>query len=199
MPYRSLVVRGVVLLCFPPSDDVFAAAARRLLELSSARDPVALERELRQIYPRAVVRMRDAMASMTGPAWYVYRDGRYSPFVDTTPWWDDPSAARLVLLDDGRYADANEAAMALLGVDLEGLRSATAGDFTVPEFRQMVPWIFELLRDTGELHSTSMLRPRGRPEQPIEYHFVRDGDGPGRHVSIIRSVPVEAVRVDPTR
>ena len=30
--------------------------------------------------PRAVVRSREPLASLAGTAWYVYRDGRYSPF-----------------------------------------------------------------------------------------------------------------------
>ena len=194
MPYRSLTVRGVALLCFPPGDEVFGAMAGRMLTSARKANPVELEGALRGIYPRAVVRARDAMASMDGIAWYVYRDGRYSPFVDAGQWWEDPAAARVVLSDDGRYLEATPAALEMLAIDVEGLHSAKAGDFTVPEYREIVPWILQLLRDTGELHSTSMLRPRTGPDLAIEYHFTRDGDGAGRHVSVMRPVPREAVR-----
>jgi hypothetical protein len=183
----------VALLCFPPADAVFGSIATRLLTGSPKIGPADLEHALRQIYPLAVVRERDPLASIDGLAWYVYRDGRYSPFVDAEAWWEDPAAARIVLGDDGRFLDATDPALTMLGTDLDGLRSATAGDFTVPEYRKMVPWIFQLMRDTGELHSTSMLRPRRGPDRPIEFHFTRDGDGPGRHVSVIRPVPAEAV------
>jgi len=193
MPYRSITVRGVALLCFPPGDDVFGAMAGRMLTSARKAVPVELEGALRGIYPRAVVRARDAMASMDGTAWYVYRDGRYSPFVDAGQWWQDPMAARIVLSDDGRYLEATPAALALLAIDLKSLQSAKAGDFTVPEYREIVPWILQLLRDTGELHSTSMLRPRTGPDVAIEYHFARDGAGPGRHVSVMRPVPRKAV------
>ena len=38
--------------------------------------------DVRSLYPHAVVRSRDPLASLAGNAWYVYRDGRYSPFSD---------------------------------------------------------------------------------------------------------------------
>ena len=60
---------------------------------------------------------------------------------------------------DGRYLDANEAALGLLGVDLDGLRAREPGSFTTPEVRETLPWVRQLLIDTGELHSTSILRP----------------------------------------
>lgn len=192
MPYTSITVRDVVLLCFPPTDAVFSGVVRDLVTAAEDLEPDALERRLRRVYPRAVVRPRHQLASLRGPAWYAYRDGRYSPFVDA-PWWDAPTVARLVIDGEGAYLDGNEAALELLGTDLRSLRSMTSGDLTSPEYRELVPWIRQLLIDTGELHSTSMVRPRdGRPDVPVEYHFVRDGDGPGRHVSWMRPIPPEA-------
>src|SRR6267154_755071 len=89
MPYRSVTVRGVALLCFPPGDAVFSSMAGRMLTSAPKKDPLELERALRPIYTRTVVRARDSLASMAGAAWYVYRDGRYSPFVDAERWWED--------------------------------------------------------------------------------------------------------------
>jgi PAS domain-containing protein len=192
MPDSSVVVGGVALLCFPPADGVFCATAEQTFAALKAAIPAELEAALRRIYPRAVVRERERLASHE-PAWYVYRDGRYSPFTSTDPWWEAPDAARTVLDDAGAYLTASPAALDLLGVSCEELLASKAGAFTVPEYQVMIPWIFELLRDTGEIHSTTMLRPRRGPDIPVEYRFLREGDGPGRHVSILRRVPAEAV------
>ena len=76
-----------------------------------------------------------------------------------------------------------------LGVSLEELRRSKAGDFTPPAFGAEAPWMLQLLRDTGELHSLSMLRSRNdEPDAAVEFHFVKDADGPGRHVSTLRRV-----------
>jgi hypothetical protein len=189
------VARDVVLLCFPPEDAVFAEMARRSVEGIEKPDPVDLERVLRQAYPAASVRERDVLASFGRPAWYIYRDGRYSPFVNDR-WWEAPDTARILLGDDGRYLEANAAALELLQVDLGALRASPPGSFTAPTPQPAVAWILQLLFDSGELHSTSMLRPAGgAPDVPIEYRIVKDGDGRGRHVATIRPVPAAAVEV----
>jgi len=196
LPYTSVTVRGIALLCFPPDDVVFATVARRTFETSGTDTPAGLEDQLRVAYPRAVVRSREPIASFGSPAWYVYRDGRYSPFASGPGWWEDPAAARVVVDDHGGYLDANSAALELLGVDRETFRASHSGDFSIPGFGPAIPWIMQLLQDTGELHSTSVLRPRGdRPAEPVEFHLVKDADGPGRHVSTFRRVPLEAAEV----
>ena len=192
LPYTPVIVRDVALLCFPPDDAVFSAYVRRAFGSSSGEDPADLQHDLRSLYPRAVVRSREPLASLAGKAWYVYRDGRYSPFVAGRPWWDEPAAARVVIDDDGRYLDATPAALELLGVGLDELHAATAGDFAPPDNGAAVPWLMQLLRDTGELHSTSVLRRHGTDtDEAVEFHFVRDGAGPGRHVSAIRLIAPE--------
>ncbi len=200
MPYTPLVVRDVALLCFPPEDVLFASLVRQTFDSVSGDTPAALQRALRPIFPRAVVRPQEALASFVGVAWYVYRDGRFSPFGRGPHWWEDPATARVVVDDDGHYVEANGAALRLLGVDLPGLRARVPGDFTVPDYGAAVPWILQLLRDTGELHSTSIVRPGdGGPDRPVEFRLVKDGDGPGRHVSFIRPVPMEAAELSAPR
>jgi len=192
LPYTSVIVRGVALLCFPPEDAVFSAFARRAFGELAGDAPADLQRALRSLYPRAVVHSREPLASLAGTAWYVYRDGRFSPFVDGPPWWAEPTAARVVIDDAGCYVDATPAALELFGVSLEELRRSKAGDFTPPVFGAEAPWMMQLLRDTGELHSTSMLRSRtGAPDAAVEFHFVKDAAGPGRHVSTLRLVTPE--------
>ena len=142
LPYTSVIVRDVALLCFPPDDAVFSAYVRRTFESLTEDVPVELQRELRTLYPRAVARSREPLASLAGKAWYVYRDGRYSPFVDGPPWWDEPTAARVVIDDAGCYVDANPPALELLGVSLDELRRSKAGDFTPPTFGRRSPGSF---------------------------------------------------------
>ena len=197
MPYSAVTVGGIALLCFPPEDRLFAARARachELLALEGTVTPRDLQGALRPVFPYVVVRPRERLASFGGDAWYAYRDGRYSPFQRGEPWWDQPSAARLVVGDDGRYHGANAAAHELLRVTHEALAEARSGDFTSPAYRALVPWVLQLLRDTGELHSVSVARPAdGSPDIPVEFRFVRDADGPGRHVAWMRRIPTEAV------
>jgi hypothetical protein len=65
------------LRCFPAGDRVFAADAQRLLD--AADSPRALQAHLRKLYPRAVVRAQDPMATVRPEViWYVYRDGNAS-------------------------------------------------------------------------------------------------------------------------
>ncbi len=193
MPYTSVTVRDIVLLCFPPDDAVFAGLAREHMADAERLEPDRLEAALRDVYPRAVVRARHELASLRGGAWYAYRDGRLSPFSGDR-WWEEPGAARLVVGEDGAYLDATDEALRLLGVDLETLRMSASGSFTVPEYRAVMPWIRQLLRDSGEVHSTSIMRPAdGRPDVPVEFRFVRDADGPGRHVAWMRQVPADPV------
>lgn len=193
MPYRSVTHAGITLLCFPPHDLVFAEQASRHLRDLVAREPAALQAALAPAYPNAIVRARDTLAALGGgAAWYAYRDGRYSPFTNADPWWEAADAAHLVIAADGRYVDANDQALALIGVDLATLRTMATGDLTDPLVRPTVPWTWALLEDAGVLHSTSILvTPDGR-RIPVEYRLVRGGGGDGRSISYLRAVPIEA-------
>lgn len=197
MPYRSVTHEGITLLCFPPYDLVFAEQATRRLRDLNPQEPSALQGALAIAYPNAVVRARDSLAALGGGvAWYAYRDGRYSPFTETDPWWEAEDAARLVIDADGRYADANPGALDLIGVDLETLRTMATGDLTDPLVRPSVPWIWALLEDVGVLHSTSILvTPDGR-RIPVEYRLIRGEGSRAPSVSYLRAVPIEAARLD---
>lgn len=193
MPYRSVTHDGITLLCFPPHDEVFARLAAHLLAGLVPPDPDALQAGLRATFSAAVVRRRDALASLGGgEAWYAYRDGRYSPFTEERPWWEAADVARIEIDDDGRYLEANPSALKLMGVDRARLADLRTGDLTDPSTRPSVPWIWQLLQDVGELHSTSLLvRPDGR-RVPVEYRLLLSAAGPGRHVSFMRRVPQDA-------
>lgn len=197
MPYRSITRAGVSLLCFPPHDVVFAAVVEKRFTELSERDEALLQASLRTTYPRAVVRARDSLAALGGgQAWYAYRDGRYSPFTDAEPWWDGEGVATLTIDADGRYVDANAAALDLIGVDLETLRTMASGDLTDPATRPTVPWIRALLTDVGLLHSTSvLLRPDGK-RVPVEYRLNLGGGVEGQAISHLRAIPLDGAAAD---
>jgi|GEM_PF-4051816 len=196
MPYRSITRGGVSLLCFPPHDLVFAEFAARRLDSLEPKDPERLQAVLAQNFPDAVVRAREPLAALgAGVAWYAYRDGRYSPFTDTDPWWEVEGAACIVIDAEGRYVDANRPALELIGIDLPTLRTMRTGELTDAAVRPTVPWILALLEDVGTLHSTSILvTPDGR-RVPVEYRIVLGDVGEGRSMSYLRAVPMEAVAI----
>jgi PAS domain S-box-containing protein len=193
VPYRSVTHAGVTLLCFPPYDQVLARLAGQRLDGLVDPTPEALQASLRTTYPQVVIRPRESIAALGGgTAWYVYRDGRYSPFGDDGPWWETPGVARIEIDAEGRYIGANAAALELIGVDLATLRGMRTGDLTVPATRPTVAWFWQLLEDVGELHSTSILAtPDGR-EVPVEYRLVRGSAPDDVSVSYMRAIPAEA-------
>jgi PAS domain-containing protein len=194
MPSRSVTDGRIALLCFPPYDAAFAAIAERRLHELETPSPEALQEALRGVYPDATVRPRDQLASFRpDETWYAYRDGRYSPYAGEEAWWDAPDVAQVIIDDSGGYLDASESALALLGISRDELQGLHTGDLADPAVAEIVPWVWDLVRETGELHSTSILAPRGeRPRAAVEYRLVAAGAGPGRHVSYIREIPITA-------
>jgi PAS domain-containing protein len=191
VPYRSVTHGHVTLLCFPPYDEAFTRFAMHALAAMDTPDPEVLRTDLRGPFPRATVSPREPLASLhPGATWYVYRDGRYSPFDGGDPWWEDPNVAWINVDEEGRYTDANEAALELLGVDHATMLTLTTGDLADPSVSGLVPWVWALARETGVLHSTSILRERdGRPPVGIEYRLIRSPDG--TWTSTLRAIPVE--------
>jgi hypothetical protein len=64
-----------LLILNPRHDDAFVALAERLVA-DTAITPGTLQSQLREEYPKAIVRVRD-LSSEAGLVWYVYRDGRW--------------------------------------------------------------------------------------------------------------------------
>ena len=182
----------VVLLCFPPYDRAFARLAQDRLDKLRYPTTADLQVALATIYPSVIVRARDPLATLgNAMTWYVYRDGRYSPFADLDPWWESDDAPWIEIDDAGVYLDANDAALTLLGVDRAGLAQLRSGDLADPAVSELTPWVWDLVRESGELHSTSILAPRGdRPRIAVEYRLLLHGRGPGRSVSWLRQIPL---------
>ena len=63
------------LVLNPLDDDEFRGVAQKAVN-AGAMVPSALQRAIRQRYPKSVVRPRD-LAGERAEIWYVYRDGRW--------------------------------------------------------------------------------------------------------------------------
>jgi PAS domain-containing protein len=189
---------GVTLLCFPPYDRAFMTLANRRLAALATRSPEHLQAALRAAYPGATVRPRHRLAAfLPDTVWYVYRDGRYSPYAVDDRWWEGDDVARLVVGPDGRYIEANQAALNLLGVSLDALVEMQTGDLVDPAVAELVPWTWDVVRETGELHATSILRAAGaRPRMGIEYRLVLEEQG-GPAIAYLRPIPIAAAEPSP--
>jgi PAS domain S-box-containing protein len=190
MAYVSLPPGRVRLVTFPPADSAFRAHVETALDKLGRGELAGVEAEVREAYPSAVVRARDAMAgfSIEAETWYAYRDGSVGFDTPDGAWWDDESLPRTRVSAEGRYVDANDAAADLFGVDRDRIVGSFAGAFTRHESDDAIARrLFSLLAQSGELHSTAVvLRPDGQT-WPIEFHMVR-GSRAGEYVSVMRRI-----------
>jgi PAS domain S-box-containing protein len=186
-------VAGITAVTFPPDDLVFAARVRALLDEQGRSDAktvaAAIKARLQAIHPHVATRFRDDLAGFGQSVLYVFRDGSALSAFSAEDWIDDPTVARVVTDDNGTLLDANEAAEELFGVTSERLIGAAADSLTRPEAR--IPNSEELreaLRLRGRLHSLSLVACGSGDEIHTEFVTIRDGDGPGRHLTILRPV-----------
>lgn len=93
--------------------------------------------------------------------------------------------AILIADNDGRYADANPAACALLGLAREKLIGRSAREFTAPDFDFERGWrnFVEFGKEMGEFR---FVRPDGVVRE-VEYHTT-SGFYPKHHLSILRDI-----------
>lgn len=79
------VATGVTVHCFPSADEEFEATAQQLVTESwervhSTEGVIAeVQAALRELYPQAIVRLRDAQAELgesSVQTFYAFRDGR---------------------------------------------------------------------------------------------------------------------------
>jgi PAS domain-containing protein len=175
---------------FPAEDKVLAERVREILAEAgptSAHDAVAvlLER-LEPLHPDIDVRLRAPLADLGGTALYVFRDGGAVSEPSELTWVDDPATARLVTDASGTYVAANEAAGRLFGLSEEEIIGQSAGTFTRLDTRVLdTDALWRLLDESGRLHSRALTRDGRR----VEFVTVKDGDGPGRHVTSLRELP----------
>ena len=176
---------------FPSDDLVFAARVRDALR-EVVSQPVeeaidGIRSRLRPVHRDVVAHLRSDLAGFgSAPVVYVFRDGSARHKLNDD-WIDAPTAARLVTDGEGVYVDANEAAARLFGVDRDEIVGRPAGSFTRPDSRiEDAHALWEALAHTGRLHSLAVIQCRDGTETTVEFVTIRDGDGPGRNVTVLR-------------
>jgi PAS domain-containing protein len=154
------------------------------------QDPQQLQWRLRERYPAAVVRRREAIADPGEgeTLWYVYRFGSIAP---GRRWWEEPGHAWAVLDDERRFLETSTSLVEIVEAPREALLGRPIEAFSNPEDVSApadVEAMWAELRRRGELHSTLRFRRNDGSPREIEYHVTRDGAGPGRHLAVVREI-----------
>jgi PAS domain S-box-containing protein len=181
-------------LTFPADDPVFAERVREILRDTPSGDTdrvlAALKQRLELVHRNVETRYREQLAGFgDSPVIYVFRDGSALPTVSQGDWIDDPAIARVVTDQQGNYLAANDEAATLFGVPQEGIVGSRAGTFTKPDARiDDADALWSALAARGRLHSVAVVRHPDGAEIPVEFVTIRDGDGPGRNVTLLRAI-----------
>jgi PAS domain-containing protein len=157
------------LITIPTSDSAFR---EHVHTLSGAETPRDLEARLRRIFPRVVVRERTISGA---PAWYVYRDGAWSPSL-TGDWWEDPRLPRVSVSADGWFQEANATARGLLGIEGDDPSTHYFTDFIVPGTLDDSLNLFRIIGGGKILDATILLRPLSGDVIALDIHAQRVGD-----------------------
>jgi PAS domain-containing protein len=186
------------LQIFPAEDAAFRRfvgdAFEALRADSRARhrpfEPHELQSRLRDRYPAAVVRRRDALAAPDPEdvLWYVYRFGSVTP---GRRWWEEPGHAWAVFDDERRFVEASTSLSEIVEAPREALLGRPLEAFSNPEDVSVLEdaeGVWQELRRRGELHSTLRFRRVDGTPREIEYHLIWEGAGPGRHLAVVREI-----------
>jgi hypothetical protein len=158
------------LMTIPSSDRAFRDHVAGIH--GDALTPGELERRLRRIFPRVVVRER----SLSGEpaAWYVYRDGGWRSGGDGD-WWAHPSLPRVVVSAEGWMTSATPTAAGLLGIDPADVGEYHFTDFVVPGTLDDAVSLFRVIEAGNNLTATILLRPTSGDVIAVELHAARHG------------------------
>lgn len=159
------------LVTIPSSDLAFGTYVRRIV--GTGKDSASdLERRLRRVFPRVLVRERSL--SGEAPVWYVYRDGRWRSST-TADWWREDGLPRVRVSPDGWLVEATPTAAGLLGISADGAETHHFTDFIVPGTLDDSVALFQVIEGGRELNATVLLRPLSGEVIAIDLHATREG------------------------
>ena len=161
------------LITIPTSDGAFREHVTRLRAAAGASSPEHLERRLRALFPRAVVRAREL--SNEPPAWYVYRDGGWSTSL-TGPWWEQAGQPRITVSLDGWVLEASATARSILGIQSVNATERHFTDFIAPGTLDDSRALFEVVREGRDLTATVLLSSAAGDVLAVDVHARRVGE-----------------------
>jgi PAS domain-containing protein len=153
-------------------------------------EPYELQLRVRARYPASVVRARDSLADpISGDlVWYVYRFGSVTP---GRRWWEEPGHAWAIVDDERRFVEVSTSLTEIIEAPREALIGRPVEALSNPSdvsASEDVLALWDEFLSRGELHATLRFRRLDGTDREIEYHVVRDGAGPGRHLGIVREI-----------
>jgi hypothetical protein len=172
------IVQAPQTITIPSADTAFRVHVDRIR--ADAATPAELERRLRRIFPRVIVRARTL--SGEPPAWYVYRDGGWLAS-DAGDWWKQPGMPRVVVSPSGFIVEANATAQGILGIEGTGPVPYHFTDFIVPGTLDDAQALFDVIERGNDLTATVLLRPLSGDLIAVDLHASREG---GSIVGVLR-------------
>jgi hypothetical protein len=181
------------LITIPSADAAFRAHVNGVA-VDARHGAAALERRLRRVFPRVVVRER--VLSGESPAWYVYRDGAWRSSADPA-WWEDDSLPRVALTSEGWLAAISATAAGLLGIDAADAQEHHFTDFVVPGTLDDSLALLAIVASGDPLTATVRLRPTTGDVVAVDFHAAKSGDGISVVLRLATDIdmPAEAVAV----
>jgi hypothetical protein len=160
---------------FPSSDGAFRRAVDRVVDRETPASPDDLVDRLRPLYPRVAVFERDLDADRD--AYYVFRDGGFSPAAGER-WWEQPGVPCVsVSVDTGLLTSVTDAWAELMHGDPAELVGHHFSEFVLPEARAVADGMFEAAAADRDVTSTALVLRADGTTIGIEFHAARrDGE-----------------------
>jgi len=163
------IVQAPQTTTIPSADAAFRAVVDRVR--ADAAPPAELERRLRRIFPRVIVRERKLSGEPS--AWYVYRDGGWRSS-EVRDWWQQEGVPRVVVSTTGFIVEANATAAGLLGINPETPELYHFTDFVVPGTLDDAQALFDVIGRGQDLAATILLRPLSGDVIAVDVHSSRE-------------------------
>lgn len=166
-----------MLLSHPRDDDLFeqvTAHQARLVDAGS-RTISAARRALRKCYADADLHRQTGVLidGAHTTVWFAYRDGRLSPAMPPTRWWDGRSVASASLRVSGQLTRANPEFRTLVGLPPTASGTEVLTDTVGPDLCNEFKRLARMLARTDEVTGAIEIRLPWGQRRPVEFHARR--------------------------